>query len=216
MEKARPRWRAACRSRPRRSRPPTCTCAWPPWPCCSSCSSPSSRRASILARGGLIIENIMTYSTIRPHLPRAALAGARPACLHRLGRSGTSPTESTDDAAVVADHTVVAPQVSGFIRSAGGRQPERRRRPAAGPHRRPRIRGRPGRGPRRRRGLGPARQRQRHAGTPSGGDQPALAVTRADAADLRFAESEVQRHRNRRARAPARARPMSRPAAAWT
>ena len=67
-------------------------------------------------RGGLIIENIMTYSTIRPHLPRAALAGALGLLAYTgWAWSGTSPTESTDDAAVVADYTVVAPQVSGFI-----------------------------------------------------------------------------------------------------
>ena len=150
-------------------------------------------------RGGLIIENIMTYSTIRPHLPRAALAGALGLLAYTgWAWSGTSPTESTDDAAVVADHTVVAPQVSGFIQEvlaednqsvAAGQLLARiddREYVAA---------------------LAAARADlavasaqlvnanatlERHQAVIS----QALAVTRADAADLRFAESEVQRHRN--------------------
>ena len=149
------------------------------------------------ARGGLIIENIMTYSTIRPHLPRAGRR-AGPAAYTGWAWSGTSPTESTDDAAVVADHTVVAPQVSGFIQEvlaednqsvAAGRLLARiddREYVAA---------------------LAAARADlavasaqlvnanatlERHQAVIS----QALAVTRADAADLRFAESEVQRHRN--------------------
>ncbi|WZB63513.1 HlyD family secretion protein [Achromobacter xylosoxidans] len=141
----------------------------------------------------------MTYSTIRPHLPRAALAGALGLLAYTgWAWSGTSPTESTDDAAVVADHTVVAPQVSGFIQEvlaednqsvAAGQLLARiddREYVAA---------------------LAAARADlavasaqlvnanatlERHQAVIS----QALAVTRADAADLRFAESEVQRHRN--------------------
>ena len=65
-------------------------------------------------RAALIIENIMTYSTIRPHLPRAALAGAgcspTPAGPGRARRRPNPPTTPPS-----SPTTVVAPQVSGFI-----------------------------------------------------------------------------------------------------
>lgn len=141
----------------------------------------------------------MTYSTIRPHLPRAALAGALGLLAYTgWAWSGTSPTESTDDAAVVADHTVVAPQVSGFIQEVLA---EDNQSVAAGQllariddHEYVAA-------------LAAARADlavasaqlvnanatlERHQAVIS----QALAVTQADAADLRFAESEVQRHRN--------------------
>ena len=160
----------------------------------------------------------MTYSTIRPHLPRAALAGALGLLAYTgWAWSGTSPTESTDDAAVVADHTVVAPQVSGFIQEVLA---EDNQSVAAGQL------------------LARIDDREYVA---------ALAAARADlavaSAQLVNANATLERHQavisqalavtptpptcasprakssataTWRARAPARARPMSRPAAAWT
>ncbi len=107
--------------------------------------------------------------------------------------------ESTDDAYVKANSTIISPKVSGYIaRGAGRRQSAGQGRPGAGPDRRPRFPHRAGAGASRRRGFR------------SRGAQPRCAA-RFAAADHRTGQRRRRRRRSQFEIRPGRTRPLRRP-----
>lgn len=140
----------------------------------------------------------MPISSLRSLFPRtAALAALGLLAYGGWSWSAATATESTDDATIVADHTVVAPQVSGFIEAVlvEDNQDVKQGQLLA------RIDSRDYRA-----ALAAAQADlavavaqlanaeatlERHQAVIDQAD----AVTRADLADIRFAESELQRHR---------------------
>ncbi|WMD20347.1 HlyD family secretion protein [Achromobacter seleniivolatilans] len=140
----------------------------------------------------------MTTPLLHSPYSRAAAIGALGLLVYAgWSWSATTATESTDDATIVADHTVVAPQVSGFINAVlvEDNQTVKKGQPLA------RIDDREYQA-----ALAAATAELAvTAAQLSNADatlerqqaviNQALAVTRADLADIRFATSEVQRHR---------------------
>lgn len=140
----------------------------------------------------------MTTPSLRTFLPRtAALAALGLLAYGGWSWSASTATESTDDATITADHTIVAPQVSGFIEAVlvddnqdvkqgqllaliDDRDYQAALAAASAE-------------------LAVAAAQLSNAAATLERQQAVIdqahAVTRADLADIRFAESELQRHR---------------------
>jgi membrane fusion protein (multidrug efflux system) len=139
----------------------------------------------------------MPFPLLTSPLPRAGALGALVLLAYAgWSWSATGAAESTDDATVVADHTIVAPQVSGFIDAVlvEDNQAVKQGQLLA------RIDDRDHQA-----ALAAASAELAVAGAPPSAAatlerqqaviEQAVAVTRADLADIRYAESEAQRHR---------------------
>lgn len=140
----------------------------------------------------------MTFTFVHSPYFRAAAAGALGLAAYAgWSWSATAATQSTDDATIVADHTIVAPQVSGFIDAVlvEDNQAVKKGQLLA------RIDDREYQA-----ALAAATAELAVAAAQLSNAEAtlerqqavihqALAVTRADVADIRFAASEVQRHR---------------------